>query len=67
MLNLFFNLMSNILVFIGYLSNLNSFPKPLSKKEEAELFKKFKDGDEDAKNILIERNLRLVASLIPLS
>ena len=61
MLNLFFNLMSNILVFIGYLSNLNSFPKPLSKKEEAELFKKFKDGDEDAKNILIERNLRLVA------
>ena len=61
MLNLFFNLMSNFLVFIGYLSNLNSFPKPLSKKEEAELFKKFKDGDEDAKNILIERNLRLVA------
>lgn len=61
MLNLFLNLMSDFLVFIGYLTNINSFPKPLTKKEEAELIEKFKKGDEEAKNILIERNLRLVA------
>lgn len=61
MFNLLFNLMSDFLIFIGYLSNLNSFPKPLSKKEEEELIKKFKNGDEEAKNVLIERNLRLVA------
>lgn len=61
MFNLLFNFLSDFLIFIGYLSNLNSFPKPLSKKEESELIEKFKNGDEEAKNILIERNLRLVA------
>ena len=45
----------------GYVTNLNSFPKPLSTKEEREYLEKLKDGDEKAKNILIERNLRLVA------
>ena len=33
----------------------------LSKKEKEELFAKIKEGDEEARNILIERNLRLVA------
>ena len=33
----------------------------LSKKEKEELFVKIKEGDEEARNILIERNLRLVA------
>ena len=61
MFNLLFYFLSEFLIFIGYLSNLNSFPKPLSKKEEAELILKFKNGDEEAKNTLIERNLRLVA------
>ena len=48
---------------MGYMSNLNSFPKQLSKKEENELLEKYKNGDEDAKNTLIEHNLRLVAHI----
>lgn len=40
-----------------------SFPEPLTEVEESYYLKKFKDGDEDARNILIERNLRLVAHI----
>ena len=41
-----------------------SFPKPLSAKEEREYLEKFANGDEAARDILIERNLRLVAHVI---
>ena len=37
------------------------FPEPLGKDEEMIYLQKLKNGDEDAKNVLIERNLRLVA------
>lgn len=37
------------------------FPEPLSSEEEKQYLEKFKQGDEEARNILIERNLRLVA------
>ena len=39
----------------------SSFPKPLSKEEEAECLRLMAEGDEEAKNKLIEHNLRLVA------
>ena len=39
----------------------NLFPEPLSSEEEKKYLEKLKEGDEDARNILIERNLRLVA------
>ena len=45
----------------GHLAGGNSFPKPLSSDEEKKYLIKYADGDEDAKNILIEHNLRLVA------
>jgi RNA polymerase sporulation-specific sigma factor len=48
----------------GYLTGLNSFPKPLTKEEESEYLIRYKDGDEQARNILIERNLRLVAHIV---
>lgn len=52
-------------VFIfGYITNGSSFPQPLCKDEEAELITKSKDGDMEARNVLIERNLRLVAHVI---
>ncbi len=38
-----------------------SFPKPLTEKEEKYYIDKYESGDEEAKKILIERNLRLVA------
>ena len=46
---------------IGYISSSNLFPEPLSIEEEKMYLQKYKQGDEEAKNILIERNLRLVA------
>ena len=48
---------------MGYISNINSFPKQLSKKDEEKLLEKYKNGDEEAKNKLIEHNLRLVAHI----
>ena len=41
-----------------------SFPPPLSEKEEKQLFLQMKDGNEEARNKLIIRNMRLVAHII---
>lgn len=41
-----------------------SFPKPLSEEEEHRYLKLAQSGDLDARNILIERNLRLVAHIM---
>ncbi len=40
-----------------------SFPKPLTDKEEKYYISLWENGDENAKDILIERNLRLVAHI----
>ena len=45
------------------LSGNASFPPPLSKEKESEYFKRCKAGDKEARNILIERNMRLVAHI----
>ena len=45
----------------GYIQSSNLFPEPLSGEEEKIYIDKLKNGDEKARNILIERNLRLVA------
>ena len=60
----FFNaLFSNILFLFGYISSSNLFPEPLSKTEEEYYIKKYLKGDKEAKNKLIEHNLRLVAHI----
>ena len=41
-----------------------SFPKPLSEAEEREYLQKARAGDLEARNVLIERNLRLVAHIM---
>jgi len=43
---------------------LKSFPPPLSAEEERYYMQKYTEGDLEAKHILIERNLRLVAHVI---
>ena len=45
---------------VGYISNNNLFPEPLSSEEEKVYIERYENGDEEARNILIERNLRLV-------
>ena len=44
--------------------NTGSFPKPLSEEEERFYLEKAKAGDLEARNILIEKNLRLVAHIM---
>ncbi|MGL5615634.1 MAG: RNA polymerase sporulation sigma factor SigK [Sarcina sp.] len=58
------NVISNNVFFTGYITGNTTFPKPLDEKEEEYYLKKFKDGDLEAKSILIERNLRLVAHIV---
>lgn len=44
--------------------NTGSFPKPLTEEEERRYLTLAKEGDLEARNILIERNLRLVAHIM---
>ncbi len=60
---LFFNFISFILPGF-YFTASQSFPKPLSSDEEKTYLIKCKNGDIQARNILIERNLRLVAHIV---
>ena len=48
---------------VGLLQS-GSFPEPLTEPEEIYYLEKYKQGDEDARNVLIERNLRLVAHIV---
>ena len=41
-----------------------SFPKPLTEEEERRLLLRSREGDLEARNVLIERNLRLVAHIM---
>ena len=43
---------------------MKTFPKPLTTEEEKEYLKRYRKGDQTARNVLIERNLRLVAHIV---
>lgn len=59
-----FNLFAQQVFFlVSYVTSGNSFPKPLTKSQELEYLIKSKDGDIDARNILVEKNMRLVAHI----
>ncbi|NMA83256.1 MAG: sigma-70 family RNA polymerase sigma factor [Epulopiscium sp.] len=50
---------------ISYVSSHQySFPQPLTPEEEKKYLEAYAAGDQEAKNILIERNLRLVAHIV---
>jgi RNA polymerase sporulation-specific sigma factor len=57
------SLVNSLSVLVAYVTN-NTFPLPLSEKEEQIYLDRLKNGDENAKNVLIERNLRLVAHIV---
>ncbi len=56
--------MNKIMLFSSYVNNASGFPKPLTPEEEKMYFEKFKNGDNKAKEILINHNLRLVAHIV---
>lgn len=51
------------LFFVSYVKN-HAFPQPLPPDEEAKCLQKMHEGDEEARNRLIEHNLRLVAHIV---
>ena len=63
MINSLLNVIGNTILFTGYIVGNSSFPNPLTSSEEKEYINKFKSGDLSAKDILIERNLRLVVHI----
>lgn len=56
-------LIKNILIAL-HLENKPVFPKPLTSKEEKEYLELLKNGDTNARKVLAERNLRLVAHIM---
>ena len=59
----FIEFLKSAVFLTGYISTNNLFPEPLSTEEEREYLEQMQNGDEEARNILIERNLRLVAHI----
>ena len=63
MFELILRLIQEFMFLAGYIGGGNSFPKQLSKEEEQKYLMLYEKGDMNAKNILIEHNLRLVAHI----
>ena len=57
-------LASGLYYFALHVTGAGSFPKPLSAAREEELLDKSRNGDIEARNLLIEHNLRLVAHIV---
>ena len=57
-------LLANTLLFSLRPSGGGSFPKPLTSAEEREYLRRYAAGDQTARDVLIERNLRLVAHIV---
>lgn len=57
-------MLSSMLCSLRLSSSANAFPKPLTAAEERHYLELAAQGDLNARNILIERNLRLVAHIM---
>lgn len=64
MFQLLIQLASNLFYFALHVTGAGSFPPPLSAAKERELLQKVQEGDINARNKLIEHNLRLVAHIV---
>lgn len=56
-------LFRELVFLVSYVKN-NAFPQPLSAADEAKYLKLMAEGNEEARNTLIEHNLRLVAHIV---
>jgi RNA polymerase sporulation-specific sigma factor len=57
------SLVNGLMLLVSYIAN-NTFPQPLSEEEEAKYLRLLDRGDEVARNVLTEHNLRLVAHIV---
>ncbi len=58
-----FWIVKDCLFLLGYISGRQSFQKPMSPYEEREALARMKEGDETARQELIERNMRLIVHI----
>ena len=58
-----FSFLNSAIFLVGYISNNTLFPEPLSCDDERKYLELMQNGNEEARNVLIERNLRLVAHI----
>ena len=63
MFDFFGSVLHSVFFLISFISGNNAFPKPLSVREERECVERMANGDIEARNTLIEHNLRLVAHI----
>lgn len=56
-------LIKELVLFVSYIKN-NAFPQPLSEEDEMKYLRLMEQNDPEARNILIEHNLRLVAHIV---
>ncbi len=57
-------LLMNSLLLMLRISPGDSFPRPLSREKEREYLERWQQGDLEARNLLVEHNLRLVAHIV---
>ena len=57
----FLNFLQSAVFVVGYIQGSSLFPEPLTQEEERNCLIEMSKGNEEARNMLIERNLRLVA------
>lgn len=57
----FVEFLKSAVFVVGYIQGGSLFPEPLTQEEEKNCLEQMAKGDDEARNILIERNLRLVA------
>lgn len=60
----FLAFLSKVFCFSAYIRNSGSFPEPLDEEEERKYLEASKQGDAEARDILIRHNLRLVAHIV---
>lgn len=60
----FFVFLARVMVFSSYVNTNTSFERPLSDEEEQKYLTLMKNGDKEAKEILIKHNMRLVAHVV---
>ena len=59
----FWEFLGSAVFLVGYISSNSLFPEPLTSEEEKLYLEQMKQGNDEARNILIEHNLRLVAHI----
>lgn len=60
---LLFWIIKDCLFLLGYISGRQSFQKPLSPEEERDALLRMREGDENARQMLVERNMRLIVHI----